>query len=153
MGSEAKKLFADAQAMLRRIVAEKWLGATAVVGFWPANAVGDDIELYGDGGQSRSFTFVRDVVEATIEAMRAGRGTYNVGGGEEATVNETIAILEELSGRSLGLRQASVVAGDQRRSFADTSAIRRDLGWAPTTPLRDGLAEQWEWAAARVAAS
>ena len=45
VGAEAKKLFADAQAMLKRIVAEKWLTANAVVGFWPANAVGDDIEL------------------------------------------------------------------------------------------------------------
>jgi 5-methyltetrahydrofolate--homocysteine methyltransferase len=49
VGAEAKKLFADAQALLRRIVAEKWLTANAVVGFWPANAVGDDIELFADG--------------------------------------------------------------------------------------------------------
>jgi 5-methyltetrahydrofolate--homocysteine methyltransferase len=48
VGAEAKKLFADAQAMLKRIVAEKWLTANAVVGFWPANASGDDIELYED---------------------------------------------------------------------------------------------------------
>src|SRR4030095_547885 len=48
VGSEAKKLFADAQAMLKRIVAEKWLTANAVVGFWPANAVGDDVELFTD---------------------------------------------------------------------------------------------------------
>ena len=46
VGPEAKKLFADAQAMLKRLVAEKWLTASAVIGFWPANAVGDDIELY-----------------------------------------------------------------------------------------------------------
>jgi nucleoside-diphosphate-sugar epimerase len=109
-------------------------------------------DLYGDGGQSRSFTFVGDVVEATIRAMDAGKGTYNVGGGEEATLQETIAAFEEISGRTLELKRASVAAGDQRRSLADTSAIRRDLGWAPTTPLRDGLAAQWEWAAARVGA-
>jgi len=48
VGSEAKKLFADAQAMLRRLVAGNWLTANAVIGFWPANAVGDDIELYGE---------------------------------------------------------------------------------------------------------
>jgi UDP-glucuronate 4-epimerase len=115
-------------------------------------AEGRPFDVYGDGRQSRSFTFVRDVVDATIEAMRAGRGTYNVGGGEEATLCETIDILEEISGRTLELRHASVAAGDQRRSFADTAAITRDLGWSPTTPLRDGLAAQWEWAAARVGA-
>jgi UDP-glucuronate 4-epimerase len=109
-------------------------------------------DVYGDGAQSRSFTYVRDVVDATIGAMRSGQGTYNVGGGEEATLQETVALLEELSGRTLELHHASVAHGDQRRSFADTSAIRRDLGWSPTTPLRDGLAAQWEWAAARVGA-
>jgi len=115
-------------------------------------AEGRPFEVYGDGSQSRSFTYVRDVVDATIEAMRAGRGTYNVGGGQEATLRETITLLEEISGRTLELRQLSVVAGDQPRSFADTTAIHRDLGWVPTTTLRDGLAAQWEWAAARVAA-
>ncbi|RPI43352.1 MAG: methionine synthase, partial [Hyphomicrobiaceae bacterium] len=55
VGSEAKKLFADAQALLRRLVAGNWLTANAVIGFWPANAVGDDIELYSDATrQSRS---------------------------------------------------------------------------------------------------
>ena len=48
VGPEAKKLFDDAQAMLKRLVAEKWLTANAVIGFWPANATGDDIELYDD---------------------------------------------------------------------------------------------------------
>ena len=115
-------------------------------------AGGTPFDVYGDGGQSRSFTYVRDVVDATMLAMHSGRGTYNVGGGAEATLRETIATLEALSGRTLELRHASVAHGDQRRSFADTSAIRRDLGWSPTTPLSDGLAAQWEWAAARVGA-
>jgi 5-methyltetrahydrofolate--homocysteine methyltransferase len=53
VGPEAKKLFADAQAMLARMVAEKWLSANAVIGFWPANAVGDDIELYTDTVRSK----------------------------------------------------------------------------------------------------
>jgi 5-methyltetrahydrofolate--homocysteine methyltransferase len=52
VGSEAKKLLADAQALLKRLVAEKWLTANAVVGFWPANASGDDIEVYADDGRS-----------------------------------------------------------------------------------------------------
>jgi len=108
--------------------------------------------LFGDGLQSRSFTYVGDVVRATIAAMDAGRGTYNVGGGEEATMLETITILEGLAGHSLEIHQSAVVAGDQRRSCADTSLIERELGWTPTTTLRDGLAAQWEWAAARVAA-
>ena len=60
-GAEAKKLFDDAQAMLKRIVAEKWLTANAVVGFWPANATGDDIELYSDDTRK---TRLRDAAHA-----------------------------------------------------------------------------------------
>jgi UDP-glucuronate 4-epimerase len=114
-------------------------------------AEGRTFELYGDGLQSRSFTYVNDVVAATIAAMERGEGTYNVGGGEEATMRETIALLEEVSDRTLDVRYGNVVAGDQKRSLADTSLIRAGLGWAPTTSLRDGLAAQWSWAAATFA--
>ncbi len=115
-------------------------------------AEGRPFDLYGDGLQSRSFTYVSDVVKGTIAAMEGGSGTYNVGGGEEATMNETIAVFEELAGRNLETRRHPAVPGDQRRTKADTSRIRAELGWEPTTSLREGLAAQWEWAAARVAA-
>lgn len=108
-------------------------------------------DLFGDGLQSRSFTYVGDVVRGTIAAMERGSGTYNVGGGEEATMLETIAILEELAGRELEIRRHPAVPGDQRRTKADTSLIRSELGWEPTTTLRAGLAAQWAWAAARCA--
>jgi len=109
-------------------------------------------DLFGDGHQSRSFTYVGDVVRATIAAMDRGSGTYNVGGGEEATMLEIIGIFEELADRELEIRSHPAVPGDQRRTKADTSLIRAELGWEPTTTLREGLGAQWEWAAARVAA-
>ncbi len=115
-------------------------------------AEGRPFDLFGDGLQSRSFTYVGDVVAATVAAMERGSGTYNVGGGEEATMAETIAILEGLAGRSLEIREHPAVPGDQRRTMADTSLIREALGWEPTTSLRNGLAAQWAWAAGRVAA-
>jgi UDP-glucuronate 4-epimerase len=115
-------------------------------------AEGRPFDLFGDGLQSRSFTYIGDVVRGTMVAMERGSGTYNVGGGEEATMRESITILEELAGRRLDIRDHSSVPGDQRRTKADTSLIRAELGWEPTTALRDGLAAQWEWAAARVAA-
>src|SRR2546430_1141991 len=119
-----------------------------------ALAAGTPFELYGDGLQSRSFTYVADAVEATIAAMeRAPAGaTYNVGGGEEATMREVIALLERISGRKLDLRAAPPAAGDVRRTSADVSRIRADLDWAPRVRLEDGLREQWSWASARVAA-
>jgi nucleoside-diphosphate-sugar epimerase len=119
-----------------------------------ALARGQSFELYGDGLQSRSFTYIADAVDATIAAMdRAQQGTlYNVGGGAEATMREAIATLEEVSGRSLDVVERPAAAGDVRRTAADTRRIERDLGWRATTSLRDGLRAQWEWASVRVAA-
>ena len=119
-----------------------------------ALARGSSFELYGDGLQSRSFTYVADGVEATIAAMeRAPAGAvYNVGGGQEATMREAIATLERVSGRTLDLVESPAVAGDVRRTSADPTRIGRDLGWRATTTLEDGLRAQWEWASVRVAA-
>ena len=113
---------------------------------------GTPFSLYGDGLQSRGFTYVADVVEATQLAMERGRGTYNVGGGVEATMRATISILEGLAGRELETREHPPVPGDQRRTNADTTRIREELGWGPRTSLEDGLRAQWQWSVARVAA-
>jgi UDP-glucuronate 4-epimerase len=111
-----------------------------------------EFELFGD--PSRSFTFVGDVVEATIAAMeRAPAGAvYNVGGGQEATLREAIAALELVSGRAARIRQGDRARGDARRTAADVERIREGLAWTPTTSLEDGLRAQWSWAADRVAA-
>ena len=110
---------------------------------------GRSFTLYGDGEQSRSFTYVGDVVAASMLAMeKAGSGsTYNVGGGQEATMNETIAKLETIAGRRLDVQRGEAIAGDQRRTKADTTRITADLGWQPSTVLEQGLRAQWEWAA------
>ena len=110
----------------------------------------EEFELYGN--TSRSFTYVADVVDATIRALDAAPGIYNVGGGDEATMTEAIAALEEISGRSLRLRHGAPQTGDMQRTKADTTRIERELGWRATTPLRDGLVEHWAWASGRVTA-
>jgi nucleoside-diphosphate-sugar epimerase len=115
-----------------------------------ALAEGRPFDLYGNA--SRSFTYVGDVVEATMLAMERGSGTYNVGAGSEVAMKEAIALFERLAGRELELREHPAVAGDQRRTMADTTRIRDELGWEPRTPFEQGLRAQWEWAAARVAA-
>ena len=118
-----------------------------------ALAEGRPFTLFGDGEQSRSFTYVADVVRATGAAMeRAPAGAvYNVGGGEEATVNHALALLERISGRKLEVVRAPDIPGDQRRTKADTTRIREALGWSPEVPLEQGLAAQWDWASARLA--
>ena len=115
---------------------------------------GGTFQMYGTGEQSRSFTYVGDVVAATRTVMEnaPGGGLYNVGGGEEATNLEAIGVLEEVSGRSLEVEYVDAVKGDMQRTNADISRIRAATGWEPRTSLRDGLQAMWSWAAARVAA-
>ena len=119
-----------------------------------ALAEGRPFELYGDGTQSRGFTYVSDIVDATILAMeQASAGAvYNVGGGTEASLLETIAALERFSGRRLKLRHRERVDGDVRRTTADTTRISAELGWRPGVSLDDGLRAEWDWASGRVGA-
>ncbi len=118
-------------------------------------AEGRTFELYGDGTQSRSFTFVDDVVEATIAAMERGKpgATFNVGGGSEVSMLEAIETLGRVAGRRLEVVRLPRREGDAARTAADTTRIREALGWAPQTSFEDGLAAQWRWAVARVAAA
>ena len=118
-------------------------------------AEGRPFELYGDGSQSRSFTFVEDAVEATVVAMeRAPAGAvYNVGCGTEVSMLDAVETLGRIAGRRLELVRRPRRHGDAARTAADTTRIRSELGWEPATPLEDGLAAQWRWAAARVAAA
>ena len=117
-----------------------------------ALAAGTRFDLYGDGEQSRGWTYVSDIVDGTILAMARGQGVYNVGGAIEASMNDTIALLEEISGRTLDVLRGPAVPGDQRRTNADTARIEAELGWQPVVSLEDGLRSQWEWASSRVAA-
>ncbi|HET9461699.1 MAG TPA: NAD-dependent epimerase/dehydratase family protein [Gaiellaceae bacterium] len=112
-------------------------------------------ELLGDGTQSRSFTFVDDAVEATIGVMERGSSgsTVNVGGGEEVSMLRAIEALGRIAGRELEIVRSPRREGDPRRTAADTSRIRDEIGWAPTTSFEEGLAAQWRWAADRVAAA
>ena len=116
-----------------------------------ALAEGATFALHGDA--SRSWTYVGDVVDGTVRAMEAGTGTYNVGGALEASMSEAIELFERISGRALDVRRHPVaVAGDQRRTKADTTRIRSELGWEPTVSLEEGVSRQWEWASAKVTA-
>jgi nucleoside-diphosphate-sugar epimerase len=105
---------------------------------------GSTFRLFGTGRQSRDFTYVDDAVEATLAAMENGSGSrvYNVGGGTEATLERVIGICERLSGRRLDVRYEPSALGDVRRTAAETSLVRSELGWTPRTSLEEGLAAQ-----------
>ena len=106
----------------------------------------EPVTVYGDGMQVRGNTYVDDCVEATIAAVDSAVGEiYNVGGGETATVWQILQKLEALVGRRASIRHEPARPGDQRSTSADTSKLRRDLGWRPRVPLDEGLARQVEW--------
>jgi UDP-glucuronate 4-epimerase len=117
-----------------------------------ALASGGPFTVYGDGKQSRGWTYVSDVVDATILAMEHGSGTYNVGGAHEVSLREAIEQFERISRRTLDVREDAAVPGDQRRTNADTTRIRSELGWDPQVGVEEGLRAEWDWACARVAA-
>jgi nucleoside-diphosphate-sugar epimerase len=115
---------------------------------------GGTFEIYGAGRQSRSFTYVDDAVAAATAAMASApaAAVYNVGGGDEASMLEAIALLEQVSGRKLDVQHVGSAKGDVERTKADVARIGAALGWEPRTPLAAGLAAMWSWASARVAA-
>jgi nucleoside-diphosphate-sugar epimerase len=108
---------------------------------------GPAFTLNGDGLQSRDFTYVLDAVDATVRAgtVEDVPLVLNVGGGEEATMLQVISTIEALAEQQLDIARTGDGKGDVRRTAADTRLARRALGWAPTTGLRDGLAEQLDW--------
>jgi UDP-glucuronate 4-epimerase len=118
-----------------------------------ANALhsGTRFEVFGSGEQSRDVTYVHDAVSATVALMdRApGRAVYNIGGGSETSLREIIALCEQLTGRRLDVTYGAPADGDVKRTAADCSRIRRDVGWQPQTSLEDGLLAQLELAASR----
>jgi UDP-glucuronate 4-epimerase len=105
------------------------------------------ITLYGDGEQTRDFTFIADIVAANLAAGDRGRpgAVYNIGGGSRVSVTEVLALVAELTGRTLDIRREETQKGDMRDTFADTSRARADLGFRPGWTLRDGLAAEVEW--------
>ncbi len=106
----------------------------------------EPLTVYGDGQQVRGNTYVADCVSAIVAALEGQRGeTYNIGGGEAATIWDILRKLEALAGCRATIKQEPARPGDQRYTFADTTKLRRHFGWQARVSLDDGLARQWEW--------
>jgi UDP-glucose 4-epimerase len=115
--------------------------------FIKAVLTGEPIRLYGDGDQTRDFTYVDDIVEVNLAAAGSAGGgrVYNVGGGSRTSVNEVIAIIGELVGREPRVEHLTPQKGDVRHTAADTSLARAELGYSPRVSLREGLAREVAW--------
>jgi nucleoside-diphosphate-sugar epimerase len=104
--------------------------------------------IYGDGEQSRDFTYIENVVEATLLAARAdgvAGETFNVASGERISLNTLIAELRELTGKEIEPIYADPRPGDVRHSLADVSKAREALGYEPAVNAREGLRRVFSW--------
>jgi nucleoside-diphosphate-sugar epimerase len=117
--------------------------------FIRAAILGESITLFGDGEQTRDFTFVSDAVWATATAATRGvpGRVYNIGGGSRVSMNHVLTLLGEVIGRPLKIAASGDQKGDMRHTYADTTLARADLGFAPKVALAEGLAAEHEWLA------
>ncbi|MBY6275627.1 NAD-dependent epimerase/dehydratase family protein, partial [Symbiobacterium thermophilum] len=108
---------------------------------------GEPIQIYGDGSQLRDFTYVADAVTATQRAaLNPVVGVpINVGGGSAVTVREAIRLIAAITGRPIRIRQLPPAPGDMRETRADTERLWREVGFRPSTPLEEGLWQQYRW--------
>jgi UDP-glucose 4-epimerase len=115
--------------------------------FIRAVLTGQPITLYGDGEQTRDFTYVADIVAAMMAAGDRGRpgAVYNIGGGSRVSINQVFEMIGRITGRTPNIRREDAQKGDMRDTFADTSLAKADLGFAPATSLEAGLRAECEW--------
>jgi UDP-glucose 4-epimerase len=108
---------------------------------------GEAITVYGDGEQTRDFTFVSDAVQANVAAATrgiAGR-VYNIGGGSRVSVNDVLDMIGRVVGKRPLITVDPAQKGDMRHTFAETGLARTDLGIEPKVDLEKGLAAEYHW--------
>ena len=117
--------------------------------FLRATIADEPITVFGDGDQTRDFTFISDAVNANVLAAAQGvpGRVYNIGGGSRVSVNEVLGVIERVTGRRPRVLVDPVQKGDMRHTYADTSRARADLGYAPTVGLEAGLTAEYQWLA------
>ena len=108
---------------------------------------GQPITLYGDGEQTRDFTFINDLIDVLQCSLVQGKAglVYNVGGGQRISVLKVLEAIASVTGREVRIDRQEGQKGDMRDTLADTAQAARDLGFIPKTPLATGLKAEWEW--------
>lgn len=122
-------------------------GQVGVVAIFCACALaGQRPVVYGDGQQTRDFVYVGDAVSAYLAAADRGRpGTWNIGSGAEVSILQLAAVISEVSGRTMDPLFGAARPGELRRGALACERARRDLGWAPTVALADGVGRVYRW--------
>jgi len=115
--------------------------------FFSALLDGRPLVQYGDGQQTRDFTFVADAAWATQAAgVRGVPGrVYNIGGGSRVSLRQVFDLLGRVTGREVRVDRQPVQKGDMRDTYADTTRAQADLGFAPSVTLEEGLGAMYRW--------
>ena len=115
--------------------------------FFTAILQGKPLVQFGDGLQTRDFTFVADAAKATADAAVRGvpGRVYNIGGGSRVSLREVFDLIARVSGRKVTIDHQGPQKGAMRDTYADTSSARADLGFAPSVTLEEGLRHMWRW--------
>lgn len=105
-----------------------------------------ELTIYGDGEQTRDFTYISDIVNANIQAAEseAVGEVYNIGGGSRVSLNQTLNVLEGIAGKKIRRRHIETQKGDVPHTYADISKARMCLGYQSRVGLEEGLREQFE---------
>ncbi len=105
------------------------------------------ITIFGDGKQTRDFTYIDDVVTACEAALLHGKmgETYNVGGGHREKLQDIFPLLEEICQKKPKIHLAEEQKGDVLHTLADIEKAKKDLRYAPRALLREGLKKEWDW--------
>lgn len=115
--------------------------------FFTAILQGRPLVQFGDGLQTRDFTYVADAARATADAAVRGvpGRVYNIGGGSRVSLREVFDLIARVSGRPVTIDQQGPQKGDMRDTYADTTRAQADLGFAPSVTLEEGLRQMWRW--------
>jgi UDP-glucuronate 4-epimerase len=121
----------------------------AIAKFTQAIAARRPITLFGDGSSRRDYTFIDDIVAGTVAAIEriepGAINTYNLGGTETVSLAELVATIEQVVGKAAEIDRQPDQPGDVPITYADVTRARADLGYEPTTRLRDGVEKFWAW--------
>ena len=101
--------------------------------------------IFGDGNKTRDFTYIDDIIDANMLAIKNGSGVYNVGGGHRVSIQELAEKVIEITHSSSQIIYKEPVPGDVIHTSANTDLIRKELGWNPKTTLEEGLMRYIEW--------
>ena len=108
---------------------------------------GDEITVFGDGMQTRDFTFVDDAIEASILAAESDivGEVFNIGGGSRISMGDLIKILKDVLGKNVKIKNTEKQKGDVRDTWADVNKARKELGWKPKVKIKEGLEKFMDW--------